>query len=312
MSDMLIRTLIILAVLIVIVVLIVAIGFWTSQRERAAFINEHITGPTQAVTIDLRPDVYADLPAPVRRYFDFAFNCQTEITVHWVEWIERGDFLLPVGQFTARGRQASRPDAPIHAWTGTFHRWGLPMLESRDAFLLAGHDMRAKLFGWLKVMHTDYEDPTEVALLHSYLVLRYFGQAPMMPWALLPNPYVQWQPRDDNSAWLVITREGLEGLYLVTFSDDGRITQMETDRLLQAVNPSHTAHSTRCFRTRSISARSPIVVRSMAVSMIASSMMHCGSRFNLNWPTTAPTESWASTPKNPAFWPASSMMPMVI
>ena len=66
---------------------------------------------------------------------------------------------------------------------GTFWRFGLPLIESRDAFIGAEHDMRAKLLGWLKVMHTDYADRKDVASLHSYLLLRYFGQAPLMPWA---------------------------------------------------------------------------------------------------------------------------------
>lgn len=233
---MLTRALIALALILLIVALVVAAGFWRAHRQRVAFVDAHIAGPTQTTTIDLRPQAYAGLPEPVRRYFDFAFNGQTAITLHWVEWTERGDFLLPVGQFEARGRQASRADAPVYAWTGTFRRWGLPVLESRDAFFLSGHDMRARLFGWLKVMHTDYEEAAQIASLHSYLVLRYYGQAPMMPWALLPNAHVQWQPRDDNSAWLAITRQGLEGRYLVTFGSDGRIERMETDRLLMEGN----------------------------------------------------------------------------
>lgn len=212
------------------------VGFFIAARERAAALHSQIVGPTESVTLDLRPAVYADLPDPVRRYFDFAFNGQTEIKVHHVEWAERGDFLLPVGRFEARARQASRPTAPAYVWSGTFHRFGLPLLESRDAFYLDRHDMRAKLFGWLKVMHTDYTAPADIASLHSYLVLRYYGQAPLMPWALLPNPHVAWRARDDRSAWLALTGPGLAGRYLVRFGPDGRIERMETDRLLMEGN----------------------------------------------------------------------------
>jgi hypothetical protein len=222
--------------LLLLVVVIWALGFFIAARESAAALQDQIIGPTHSITIDLSPAVYADLPDPVRRYFDFAFNGQTEVTVHFVEWAERGDFLLPVGQFFARGRQVSRPTTPAYVWSGTFFRFGLPLLESRDAFYLVRHDMRAKLFGWMKVMHTDYADPAEIASLHSYLVLRYYGQAPLMPWALLPNPHVGWRARDDRSAWLEITEPGLAGRYLVTFAPDGRIERMETDRLLMEGN----------------------------------------------------------------------------
>lgn len=108
----------------------------------------------------------------------------------------------------------------------------MPLIESRDAFFGDAHDMRARLLGLLRLRHTDYDDSTDRAALHSYLLLRSDGQAPLMPWALLPNPHVAWRGRDDCSAWLEITREGLAGRYLVTFGADGSIAQMATDRLL--------------------------------------------------------------------------------
>ncbi|NKE46195.1 hypothetical protein HB662_15520 [Roseomonas frigidaquae] len=60
------------------------------------------------MTIDLRPDVHAGLQAPVRRYFDFAFNGQAAVTLRAVDWTEQGDFLLPVGRFRVQGRQRSQ------------------------------------------------------------------------------------------------------------------------------------------------------------------------------------------------------------
>lgn len=229
----------ILATLLTLLLLVVAVwgaGFFLAARERAAAVHNEIVGSSESVTLDLRPAVYAHLPEPVRRYFDFTFNGRTEIKVRYVEWTERGNFLLPVGPFYARGRQVSRPATPAYVWTGTFYRFGLPLLESRDSFFLDRHDMRAKLFGWIKVMHTDDTTPADIASLHSYLVLRYYGQAPLMPWALLPNAYVGWTARDDLSAWLEITQPGLAGRYLVTFAADGRIERMETDRLLMEGN----------------------------------------------------------------------------
>lgn len=207
-------------------------GFYLADQERKAFLTRHVISPDAKAVIDLSPTRYANLPDPVRRYFDYAFNGQTSVKAHWVEWQERGDFLLPVGQFTTRGQQASQARKPIYAWTGSFWRYGLPLLESRDAFHLDGHNMRAKLFGWITVMHTDYETPEEIDSLYSYLVLRYYGQAPVIPWALLPNDYVSWQAVNTTSARLVITHPGLRGNYLVTFAADGRIKQMAIEQFL--------------------------------------------------------------------------------
>ena len=214
-----------------------ALGFYRAKLENARIIGDHILGGQPVVALDLRPQVYADLPAPVQRYFDFAFNGQTSITLRSVEWDQTGDFMLPVvGQFYADGHQINRPNTPVYAFTGWFWRFGLPLIESRDAFLLDSHDMRAKLLGWKTVMHTDYTDATEVNSLHSYLVLRYYGQAPLMPWALLPNEFVAWEANDDASAYLHLTVDGLAGRYLVHFGDRGEITSMKGDRLLMEGN----------------------------------------------------------------------------
>lgn len=221
------------------VVLLGAAGFYRAHRENLDVTQTRIlTGDTD-LTLDLRPEVYADLPAPVRRYFDYAFNGRDSITLSGVEWDQSGPFLLPaVGRFHADGHQVSRPAMPVYAFTGWFRRYGLPLIESRDAFFVDGHDMRAKLLGWLKVMHTDYEDPEDIASLHSYLVLRYYGQAPVMPWALLPNEFVEWQANDRTSAYLSVTRPGLAGRYLVRFGEDGEIASMDGDRPLMEGNGS--------------------------------------------------------------------------
>lgn len=226
---------------IVLLLLLLLAAFWfaglsRAQRENLYLVQQRVLQGAQPCTIDLRPAVYRDLPDPVRRYFDFAFNGREQVLVDWVEWSESGDFLLPVGRFQTQGRQTNRASDPVYAWTGTFRRWGLPLIESRDAFLPDGHDMRAKLLGWLKVMHTDYVDAGEIASLHSYLVLRYYGQAPLMPWALLPNAHVRWLPNDDTSAYLEVTRDALAGRYRVEFGADGRIDSMQTDRLLMEGN----------------------------------------------------------------------------
>lgn len=178
----------------VVIVGCAAFVMWSSHRTEAdiaGFAARVAEIGSAHPAPDVDPARIANLPAPVQRYFDYAFNGQTEVTLRGVRWREEGDFLLPVGEFRAHGGQVSRPDMPVYIWSGTFHRFGLPIIESRDAYLDGGHNMRAKLFGWITAMHTDYEQPEQIASLHSYLTLRYYGQAPLMPWALLPNGYVE-------------------------------------------------------------------------------------------------------------------------
>lgn len=233
---MLFKILAMFAAIILVVGVMVVAGFYNAHLDNTHIIADRVlNGPS--VTIDLRPRVYADLPAPVRRYFNFAFKGKDSVTLRGVDWDQTGDFMLPVvGRFKADGQQASHPIKPVYAFTGWFWRYGLPLIESRDAFFIDGHDMRAKLLGWMTVMHTDYDGPEQVASLYSYLTLRYYGQAPLMPWALLPNDFVTWEANGENSAYLSITNANLAGRYLVGFGERGEIVSMEGDRLLMEGN----------------------------------------------------------------------------
>ncbi len=233
---MLVKSLIALGCLVLIMCLFGGIGLYRAKSENSRIIDTRVLAE-DPITIDLSPDAYADLPAPVRRYFDYTFNGQTSITLRGIEWSQDGNFMLPVvGEFQADGRQVSHPNWPVYMFTGWFWRYGLPLIESRDAFFVDEHDMRAKLLGWMKVMHTDYQSAEQVNSLYSYLVLRYYGQAPLMPWALLPNDFVAWEENDENSSRLRITHGDLEGSYLVTFGSDGEIVSMDGDRLLMEGN----------------------------------------------------------------------------
>lgn len=233
---MLLKSLIVLGCLVLSMCLFAGFGLYRAHSENSRIIDARVLAE-DSITIDLSPDVYTDLPAPVRRYFDFAFNGQTSVTTRGVEWDQDGNFMLPVvGSFQADGRQVSHPNRPIYAFTGWFWRYGLPLIESRDAFFVDEHDMRAKLMGWMAVMHTDYQSSEQINSLYSYLVLRFYGQAPLMPWALLPNDFVAWEGNDESSSRLRITHGDLKGSYLVTFGPDGKIVSMDGDRLLMEGN----------------------------------------------------------------------------
>lgn len=84
-------------------VAVVAGGQFLAARRTEALVASRIVAPAETVTIDLRPAAYAVLPAPVRRCF--AFNGQAEVTLRAVDWIERGEFLQPVGRFQVLERK---------------------------------------------------------------------------------------------------------------------------------------------------------------------------------------------------------------
>jgi hypothetical protein len=209
-----------------------ALGFLRAAAASARVIREEVLAPASPVTLDVSPEALAGLPAPVRRYLGFACNGRRAVTLRAASWRESGRFSLPIGRFETRARQVSRAAAPVFAWSGVFRRGPVPVLESRDALLDGRHEMGARLGGWLPVMRADYTRPEEIASLRSNLTLRYFGQAPLMPWALLPSPHIAWEAGDSHSARLRLTGAGLAAGYEVRFGEDGRIEEMRSDRLL--------------------------------------------------------------------------------
>jgi hypothetical protein len=218
-----------LSVLLLAVIGFGSAGFLVSAVQHQQLVRSYVDDIARTESISLSPERYQDLPEPVQRYFRFAFAGRDSIEVASVHWQETGEFLLPVGEFSIRASQDSLVDSPTYVWHGLYTTgFGLPIIDSRDAYMPGRHNMRAKLLGYRTVMQTDYRQPEDLEALHSYLALRYFGTAPAFPWALLPGQYHRWEAHSNEQAWLVLDHEHLEGHYLVTFGENGRITQMET------------------------------------------------------------------------------------
>ncbi len=200
----------VLLIIASIIILLISYGLIGSGYEHKVLVTENIHDVSKLQKISLERSKYDTLPNPVIRYFDYAFNGQQHVHVKSVNWNEVGEFMLPVGDFTVKGQQASLVTEPTYVWKGDYSVLGfVPFLESRDAFLIENHDMRAKVLGLKTVMHTEYSKSKQVNALHSYLMLRYYGTALNFPWALLPNEYVGWEPIDDNHAYLVLKKKNI-------------------------------------------------------------------------------------------------------
>lgn len=204
-----------------------AVGMFRGHGEAKALELELLQ------TLDATPAVISEedlnaLPPPVRRYAAFALGGQREFPYHGMRWEEEGVFTLPeMGAFSMRAWQVSHQDEPRYLWRGVFSRFGgLLTLESRDAFFLTRHDMRAKLWGLVTVMRSDYEEPELIRSLHSYLLLRYYGAAPLYPWVFFTDERIRWEPLDESQAWLIAETPSARGRYLVRFAEDGSIAEM--------------------------------------------------------------------------------------
>ncbi len=225
------KIIIIIPVLLVILLCFYISGFIKSGSENKR-LRKELTENERVQEINLDLSRYPDLPKPVRKYFEYTFNGQKSVTVSYVFWKEKGIFKLPVSKnyFAVKSAQTSVTTEPKYMWEGLYMHKTLkfPILESRDAFSVDKHNMRAKAFGQKTVMSTDYSEEQRKSL-YTYLMLRYYGTAVDFPWALLPNEYINWFPKDENHAYLEIKYSGLKGRYLVTFNEKNQIIRMETE-----------------------------------------------------------------------------------
>jgi isopropylmalate/homocitrate/citramalate synthase len=224
----------IITVLLLIVVILTGLylsGFVKSGMENKK-LRKELTAGTKTQEIDLDLSRYTDLPEPVRKYFEYTFNGKKSITINHVFWKEKGIFKLPVSKnyFAIKSAQTSITTEPKYMWEGLYMNktFKFPILESRDAFSIDKHNMRAKAFGQKTVMSTNYSQEQKKSL-YTYLMLRYYGTALDFPWALLPNEYIKWLPKNDKQAYLEITYKDLKGRYLVTFNEKNQIIKMETE-----------------------------------------------------------------------------------
>lgn len=226
-------------ILLVLILLILAVGFYFSGFIRSGIENQklrnELTKNIRIQDINLDLSRYNDLPEPVKRYFEYTFNGQSSITVSYVFWKEKGIFKLPVSKdyFAIKSAQTSVTTEPKYMWEGLYMHKTLkfPILESRDAFYVNKHNMRAKVFGQKTVMSTDYSEEQKKSL-YTYLMLRYYGTAVDFPWALLPNEYIKWRAIDNNHAYLEIIYADFKGKYLVTFNEKNQIIRMETESFM--------------------------------------------------------------------------------
>jgi len=223
---------IVISSLILVFVSFIFIGFFylnLSDKE-VNRIKKNMLEEATSVNISFDETYIKSLPLPVQKYFDFTFKDKRSISLKAIQWKEKGEFTLPkLGTFSMSSWQVSLLNDVHYLWRGYMKQFfGLLTLESRDYFAFDNHDMRAKIWGMKKIMHSDYIEEVELSSLYEYLTLRYYGTALNFPWVLFSNKNIKWQNLDKSSAYLVVKTKNDSAKFIVSFKDDGSIWKMQT------------------------------------------------------------------------------------
>ncbi|MBB4122152.1 DUF6920 family protein [Martelella radicis] len=175
------------------------------------------------------------LPAPVRRYFDFAIR-DVDADISVVSVREEGLFRRPLteGFAPTRAEQTIALSSPALLFTAT-----TPIAYGIDArvydFFADGEmEMRAKLASTLTVV-----DEKASPDLNRISLRRWLLESPLFPVALLPGGPVRWDPVDEHSALATVTGFGLEASMVATFREDGSLASFDATEEGDLTTPYH-------------------------------------------------------------------------
>lgn len=204
--------------------------FERSTARRVAALTDRPTGePARRFS----PADVADLPPPVRRYFE-AVLPEGHPHARTVRLRQRGSLRLggpedPWRPLTAVQHYAVDP--PGFVWDATVSLAPVASVRVVDAYADGRGDLHARLFGAVPVA-----DAAPGPEMNEAELARYLGEAVWFPTALLPAAGVRWRPRDDRSATATLTDGDVTATLTFHFGEDDRVTRVTTDRRYRSVD----------------------------------------------------------------------------
>lgn len=213
---MFLRTLLaaVLATMIV-VGITMAVGAWRMrarvERELAPMVEA--LAPPDTTPIDL--SAY-ELPAPVRRYLEVA-GVEGHTPVRFVHLRHGGTFSTDNGDtwLPVRADEYFTTDPPGFLWSAAITMVpGVPA-RVRDRYAAGAGSMLVTLGGVLTM------DEVTGPHMSTAALLRYVGELPLLPTAMVPGERLAWEAVDSASARVVYRDGELEVSGVYHFGEDG-------------------------------------------------------------------------------------------
>ncbi|KGJ02846.1 hypothetical protein SAMN04487972_12719 [Paracoccus halophilus] len=200
----------------------VGIGSYRTERDIGR-LQDAIAGIAAATSFEQPSESdLAALPAPVRRYFAFAFPRGIP-EARLVRQTSEGQFRRPRTEtfnFT-KAEQVIAISQPALMFSATTPIIPGVWARAYDFFANGEMEMKAKILSTLTVV-----DERETPELNVISLRRWLLESPLYPQALLPGGQVTWQPIDDQSARAIVAADGLQSSMIVYFDKTGAIARM--------------------------------------------------------------------------------------
>ncbi|MEZ5217763.1 MAG: DUF6544 family protein [Ilumatobacteraceae bacterium] len=176
-----------------------------------------------------------DLPAPVRRYFDFTF-VEAPSPIGFVEMTMTGDFRRPLteGFSPTSAEQTIAVGTPSLMFSARTSMVPGVWARAYDFYANGEMEMKAKVMSTLTVV-----DESETPELNQTSLRRWLLESPTYPAALLPGGPVRWEAIDDTHARAIVAADGLEASLVATFRPDGSLESFAAEEDGDLTTPYH-------------------------------------------------------------------------
>jgi hypothetical protein len=213
----------------------VALKSMQTERAITAFQARIVELGTATPAPAPDPDLIADLPEPVRRYFAFTF-VGPEPPHGVVRLSAEGAFRRPLTEAFAAttAEQVIAIGTPALMFSATTHVLPGVWARAYDFFAQGEMEMKAKVLSSLTVV-----DFGETPDLNRISLRRWLLESALYPQALLPGGSVTWEPVDDDSARAVVEAGGQRATMIAHFDPEGRMTHMAAEEDGDLTTPYH-------------------------------------------------------------------------
>lgn len=197
-----------------------------TQRRVGALLAATEPQDGRAVTAD----DFADVPAPVRRYFERVLDLGQPV-IRRGTLSQRGEFRLDTASdvwYPLSAREWFTTQPPGFVWDATIDVAPLVPVRVVDAYQQGEGELDARVRSILPVANAG----PSPAMNEGELV-RYLAEAVWYPTALLPSAGVEWEAIDDRSARARLTDGDVTASVVFHVDADDRIERVTAERYRQ-------------------------------------------------------------------------------
>jgi hypothetical protein len=205
---------------------LVTFGAWRWSVATGALITRLDAGDTSGHTQRYDAREIADLPAPVRRYFELALTDGQPI-IRAADAAMTGTFNMSLDApqwkpFTSQQRVVTH--RPGFVWNARIMLFAGFPVRVHDAYVAGTGILTPSILGLFSMGNiSGTGEPARGELM------RWFAECAWYPTALLPSQGIEWQAVDATSAQATMTDGSIRLTMLFRFGDDGLISSIHAD-----------------------------------------------------------------------------------